>query len=470
MSNRQSLLPAMESPLSRRQTLKTASAGFGYLALAGMLGQVNRRAGAAGVTSDKSAAPGPLMPKPTHFPVKAKRIIFLFMEGAASQMDTWEYKPQLQADGGKVGPGGGTLTASKFKFQQHGQTGTWVSELYPHVARHVDKFCFIRGLHTDTPAHPQAVIQLHTGTALASLTRPSIGAWLMYGLGTENQDLPGYITVNPPPNFGGAINYGSAFLPAHFQGTRINDVGFVPNLKAQTATPLQRRQLDLIQAMNRDLAKTPGAPDELDGVIQSYELAFKMQGQVPELLDISKEPQSVRDAYGVKPGPAGSFARQCLMARRLSEAGVRFVEICQSGWDHHNNLHKGLIANSAATDQPTAALLADLEQRGLLDETLVLFGSEFGRHPTSQGPDGRDHNITGYPMWLAGAGVKPGFSYGGTDEYGIHAVEGRMHTTDLHATLLALMGLEHEKLTYRYAGRDFRLTDVAGNVVTEIFA
>ncbi|MBI5757623.1 MAG: DUF1501 domain-containing protein [Planctomycetales bacterium] len=470
MSNDQSHLPAMGSPVSRRQTLKTASAGFGYLALAGLLGQNSRQSSAAPASNGKSSAPGPLVPKPTHFPVKAKRIIFLFMEGAASQMDTWEYKPQLQADGGKVGPGGGMLTASKFKFQQHGQTGTWVSELYPHVAQHVDKFCFIRGLHTDTPAHPQAVIQLHTGTALASLTRPSIGAWLMYGLGTENQDLPGYITVNPPPNFGGAINYGSAFLPAHFQGTRINDVGFVPNLKAQTATPLQRRQLDLIQAMNRDLAKTPGAPDELDGVIQSYELAFKMQGQVPELLDISKEPQSVRDAYGVKPGPAGSFARQCLMARRLSEAGVRFVEICQSGWDHHNNLHKGLIANGAATDQPTAALLTDLEQRGLLDETLVLFGSEFGRHPTSQGPDGRDHNITGYPMWLAGAGVKPGFSYGGTDEYGIHAVEGRMHTTDLHATLLALMGLEHERLTYRYAGRDFRLTDIAGNVVTEIFA
>ena len=201
-------------------------------------------------------------------------------------------------------------------------------------------------------------------------------------------------------------------------------------------------------------------------MIQSYELAFRMQGKVPELLDISREPQAVLDAYGVKPGPAGSFARQCLMARRLSEAGVRFVEICQPGWDHHTNLHKGLISNCRMTDQPTAALLADLEQRGLLDETLVLFGSEFGRQPTAQGPDGRDHNITGYPMWLAGAGVKKGFSYGATDEYGIHAVEGRMHTNDLHATLLALMGLDHEKLTYRYAGRDFRLTDVAGNVVS----
>ncbi|HEY2252472.1 MAG TPA: DUF1501 domain-containing protein, partial [Planctomycetaceae bacterium] len=233
---------------------------------------------------------------------------------------------------------------------------------------------------------------------------------------------------------------------------------------------LQRKQIDLIQAMNRDLAQKPGAPDQLDGVIQSYELAFKMQGKVPELLDISKEPQAVRDAYGVKPGPAGSFARQCLMARRLSEAGVRFVEICQSGWDHHSNLHKGLIANCAATDQPTAALLDDLEQRGLLDETLVLFGSEFGRMPTAQGPDGRDHNITGYPMWLAGAGVKPGFSYGATDEFGLHAIEGRMHTTDLHATLLALMGLDHEQLTYRYGGRDFRLTDVAGNVASDIFS
>lgn len=447
--------------LSRRHALKTASAGFGYLALASLL---NHSAAAQPPSSS------PLAPKLPHFPPKAKRVIFLFMQGATSQVDTWEYKPQLQKDDGKVGPGGGTLTGSKFKFQQYGQTGTWISELYPNVAKHVDKLCFIRGLHTDTPAHPQAVIQLHTGAALASLTRPSMGAWLMYGLGTENQDLPGYITINPPPNFGGAVNYGSAFLPAHFQGTRINDTGYVPNLKAQTLEKLQRKQIGLTQAMNRDLAATPGAPDQLEGVIQSYELAFKMQGKVPELLDISKEPQHVLDAYGVKPGAAGSFARQCLMARRLSEAGVRFVEICHPGWDQHNNLHAGLIRNSAATDQPTAALLADLEQRGLLEDTLVLFGSEFGRLPTAQGPDGREHNITGYPMWLAGAGVKKGFSYGGTDEYGTNAVEGRMHTTDLHATLLALMGLDHEKLTYRYAGRNFRLTDVAGNVVKEIFA
>jgi hypothetical protein len=458
----------IRTEISRRHVLKSAGTGFGYLALAGMLGQ--NVAKARDGTASHALEPRPLAPKPPHYPVKAKRIIFLFMNGAISQMDTWDYKPQLQKDDGKVGPGGGVLTGSKFKFSQHGETGTWVSELYPRTAQHVDKLCFIRGLHTDTPAHPEAVIQLHTGAALASLTRPSLGAWLLYGLGTENQDLPGYVTINPPPNFGGAVNYGSAFLPAHFQGTRINDVGYVPNLKAQTALALQRKQIDLVQAMNRDLRGTPGAPDQLDGVIQSYELAFKMQGKVPELLDISSEPQSVLDMYGVKPGPAGSFARQCLMARRLSEAGVRFVEVAQPGWDHHTNLHQGLIRNSAYTDQPTAALLADLDQRGLLDETLVLFGSEFGRLPTAQGPDGRDHNITGYPMWLAGAGVKKGFSYGASDEYGINAVEGRMHSTDLHATLLALMGLDHERLTYRYAGRDFRLTDVAGSVVREIMA
>ncbi len=445
-------------PFSRRRLLQSARAGFGYLALAGMLGQ--QRA---------VAAPGPLAPRRPHFTTKAKRIIFLFMEGAMSQMDTFEYKAELQRRDGQVAPGGATLTASKFRFARHGQTGTWVSNLFPHVARHVDKLCFLRGLHTDTPAHPQAVIQLHTGTALAQLTRPSMGAWLLYGLGTENQDLPGYITINPSPNFGGAINYGTAFLPAHFQGTRITDNGDMPNLRPSAARNLQRRQLDLIQEMNRDLASRPGASDQVESVIQSFELAFRMQDKVPALLDISREPRHILDMYGVKPGPAGSFARQCIMARRLSEAGVRFVEITQSGWDHHNNLHQGLISQSAMVDQPTASLLTDLEARGLLDETLVLFGSEFGRMPTAQGPDGRDHNITGYPMWLAGAGVKKGFSHGGTDEFGLHATSGRMHTTDLHATLLALMGLDHEQLTYRYAGRDFRLTDVAGHVATEIF-
>ncbi|AWM41701.1 hypothetical protein GobsT_72080 [Gemmata obscuriglobus] len=448
--------------VSRRSVLKSASAGFGYLALAGLLGEQARAA--------EKAAPKPLGPKAPHFPAKAKRLIFVHMNGAMSHHDTFDYKPQLVKDNGKPGPGGGVLTASKFKWQQYGGTGSWFSELLPNLAKHADSMTWLRGLHTDTPAHPQAVVQLHTGSANAALTRPSLGAWLLYGLGTENQDLPGYVTVNPPPNFGGAVNYGSAFLPAHFQGTRLTDRGHLPNLRATAASDLQRKQLDLIQGMNRDLAAAPGAPDAVDGVIESFELAFQMQGKVPELLDISKEPKKVLEAYGVTDGPAGAFARQCVMARRLSEAGVRFVEICQPGWDHHNNLHKGLIDRCGSVDRPTAALLADLGARGLLDDTLVLFGSEFGRLPTSQGQDGRDHNITGYPMFLVGAGVKPGVTYGATDEYGIKAVEGRMHTTDLHATLLALMGLDHEKLTYKYAGRDFRLTDVKGNVVKEIFA
>jgi hypothetical protein len=449
-------------PLSRRQLLKSAGAGFGLVALAGMFGEQSR-------ASESKLKP--LAPKAPHFPAKAKRIIFVFMQGSMSQMDTFENKSRLNKDDGKPGPGGGILTASKFKFKQHGETGSWFSELLPNLARHADDLCWLRGLHTDTPAHPQAVVQLHTGSANAALTRPSMGAWLLYGLGTENQDLPGYITINPTPNFGGAVNYGSAFIPAHFQGTRLDDRGYYPNLKSQTSMSLQRKQLDLIQSMNRDLAANPGAPDTVDGVIESYELAFKMQTKVPELLDLSRESPKVLDAYGVRSsGPMAGFARQCLMARRLSEAGVRFVEICQPGWDHHSNLHNGLIDRCRSVDQPTAALLTDLEQRGLLDETLVLFGSEFGRLPMAQGVDGRDHNITGYPMFLMGAGVKKAFTYGATDEYGIKAIDGRMHTNDLHATLLALMGLDHEKLTYRYAGRDFRLTDVAGNVVKEIFA
>ncbi|MFZ4637461.1 MAG: DUF1501 domain-containing protein [Pirellulales bacterium] len=450
---------------SRRSLLWSSAAGFGAVALAGLIGLGSRR------TSGEGPRPnGLLVPKSPHFPAKARRIIFLFMEGAMSQVDTFEYKPALQAGDGSTGPGGGRLVASKFRFTQHGQTGTWVSELYPHVARHVDELCFLRGLHTDTPAHPQAVIQLHTGAANASLTRPSLGSWLLYGLGTENQDLPGYVAINPSPNFGGAINYGSAFLPAHFQGTKISDTGALPNLVRAAPPQLQRRQLDYLQELNRDLQGDPAAPAELEGIIQSYELAFQMQDSVPRLLDLSDEPKWVLEEYGVTAGPRGSFARQCLMARKLCEAGVRFVEIRHPGWDHHNNLHKGLIAGAAATDRPTAALLADLKRRGLLDDTLVLFGSEFGRQPTAQGNDGRDHNITGYPMWLAGAGVKPGFCYGATDDFGVHAVEGRMHTTDLHATLLALMGLDHERLTYTYGGRDFRLTDVAGDVVREIMA
>lgn len=299
---------------------------------------------------------------------------------------------------------------------------------------------------------------------------PAGGSWLLYGLGSEDQNLPGYITINPPIAFGGAANYGSAFLHAYYQGTAITDQGFMPNIEAATDTELEREQIDLIQDFNRDTAARPGAPEAVDGVIKSYELGFRMQDTVPQSLDISGEPPHVQDAYGVKPGAEGSFARQCLMAQRLSEAGVRFVEIRQAGWDHHTNLHQGLIDQSRMVDQPTAALLADLKHRGLLEDKLVLFGSEFGRLPTAQGADGRDHNITGYSMFMTGAGVKRGFSYGATDELGMAAVDGRIHINDLHATLLALMGIDHEQLTYRYEGRDFRLTNVAGVVQKQVFA
>jgi hypothetical protein len=366
--------------VSRRNILRSAGVGFGHLALSGLLGSIAGKAAAQELNSNN-----PLAPKRPPLPAKAKRIIFLFMEGAISSVDTFEYKPELERRHGKSGPGGGTLTASRFNFKQYGESGAYFSELLPNIATHADELCFMRGLYTDTPAHPQAVVQLHTGSANAALTRPSWGSWLLYGLGTDNQNLPGYITINPPIAFGGASNYGSAFLPAYYQGTAITDQGFMPNIKAATEKDLERQQIDLIQDFNHDAAAAPGAPDAIDGVIKSYELGFRMQDTVPELLDISKEPQHVLDAYGVKPGQEGSFARQCLMARRLSEAGVRFVEIRQAGWDHHTNLHQGLIDQSRMIDQPTSALLNDLRQRGLLEDTLVLFGSEFGRLPTSQG-------------------------------------------------------------------------------------
>jgi hypothetical protein len=358
----------------------------------------------------------------------------------------------------------------RFKFKQYGNSGAHFSELLPNIATHADDLCFLRGLYTDTPAHPQAVVQLHTGSANAALTRPSWGSWLLYGLGTDNQNLPGYITINPPIAFGGAANYGSAFLPAYYQGTAITDQGFMPNIKAATEKDLERQQIDLIQDFNREAASTPGAPDAVDGVIKSYELGFRMQDTVPLSSISPKEPQHVLDAYGVKPGLEGSFARQCVMARRLNEAGVRFVEIRQPGWDHHTNLHQGLIDQSRMIDQPTSALLTDLAQRGLLEDTLVLFGSEFGRLPTSQGADGRDHNITGYCHVYDGSGRQERLQLWRTDEIGMTAVDGRMHINDLHATLLALMGLDHEQLTYRYEGRDFRLTNVAGVVQHQVFA
>jgi Protein of unknown function (DUF1501) len=452
--------------LTRRDLLKTVSAGFGWLAFKGLATQL--------AAAESSSL---LAPKAPHFTARAKRVIFLAMQGGPAHMDTFDYKPKLSADDGKPGVargGGSKLFGSPFQFSQHGKSGLWISELFPNVARHADELCLLRGMNTDIPSHPQAFVQLHTGSA--QFIRPSMGAWMLYGLGTENENLPGFVTISPPLALGGAQNYGSAFLPAVYQGTRLGqqrgDVGSATmgNIHNDELTaPLQRRQLDLVQAMNRDFLASTANP-EVEGVIESFELAFRMQSEVPKVMDLAKESAATLKMYGIGEGVSDDFGKQCLMARRFAEAGVRFIEVCHAGWDQHQNLKTAIGRNCAATDKPVAALLTDLAQRGLLKDTIVLWGGEFGRPPDSRKPDGRDHNAKGYTMWMAGGGVRGGLSYGATDDYGYKAAENPVHIHDLHATLLALLGLDHEKLTYRYAGRDFRLTDVKGHVVKEVFA
>jgi hypothetical protein len=459
----------LSAPFSRRSALKTFCAGFGYLAFAGL--------------SSEAAAPyqSPLTPKAPHFPARAKRVIFLAMQGGPSHLDTFDYKPKLQASNGKAG-NRGKLVASPFKFQQYGKGGLWISELFPNLAQQADELCMINSMHTDIPNHPQAFVQLHTGSF--QFVRPSMGAWTLYGLGTENQNLPGFITIAPPIALGGAQNFGSAFLPAVYQGTRVGEGAKGPQAKRRMdsgeppgitnirnkhlSTDEQRRQLDLVQSMNRDLLKRDEENPQVEGVIQSYELAFRMQSEVPKVMDFSKESRATVEKYGIGNGEADKFGRQCLMARRFIEAGVRYVEVCHPGWDQHQNLTTALKRNCAATDQPIAALLADLKERGLLKDTLVIWGGEFGRNPDNNQPDGRGHNAKGFTMWMAGGGVKGGLAYGSTDEVGAASVDRKVHVHDMHATTLHLLGLDHEKLTYRYAGRDFRLTDVKGHVVTDI--
>lgn len=451
---------------SRREMLKTVSCGFGYLAFAGL------------AASAAQAGGSPLMPKPPHFPARAKRVIFLCMSGGPSHVDTFDYKPKLAADSGKSAASAGrlargTLLGSPWNFSQHGQSGLWISELFPEVARHADDLCLIHSMQTDLPAHPQAFLQMHTGSF--QFTRPSLGAWTLYGLGTENENLPGFITLNAPVNNGGAQNFGSAFLPAIFQGTRIGSEGRsvagarVQNIaNARLSPDTQRVQLDFVQALNRERLQRDQVSPQVEGVIESYELAFRMQAEVPRVMDISQESEVTKKMYGIGAGSTDDFGRQCLLARRFVEAGVRFVEVCHGGWDQHRNLKADHERNSRAVDQPIAALLTDLKARGLLKDTLVLWGGEFGRTPAAQNGDGRDHNNKGFTVWLAGGGVKGGLSHGRTDDYGAEAVENKVHIHDLHATILHALGLNHEKLTYRYAGRDFRLTDVKGSVVRDV--
>lgn len=456
---------------TRRQLLQQAACGFGYLAFAGLAAQ--------------AAGDNPLAPKPPHHPPRAKRVIFLFMHGGPSHVDTFDYKPKLQQDDGKEAPidpktfhasAGRRLMASPWKFRQHGESGLWISELFPELAKHADDLCVIRSLHTNGQSHGQAVLMLHTGSE--NLTRPSMGSWIVYGLGTQNSNLPGFVTICPPRGHGGAQNYGSAFLPAIYQGTAIGNAD-TPASAAQIRflhhpylpPDVQRRQLDFLQRLNQEHLQRTSEQDQVEGVIQSYELAFRMQRVAPEILDISRESAATRKLYGIDEKPTDDFGRQCLMARRLVEAGVRFVQVSHSfKWDQHGNLKAGHERNAKEVDKPIAALLTDLKERGLLQDTLVLWGGEFGRTPMAQGKDGRDHNPQGFTMWLAGGGVKSGFAYGNTDEYGHKAVENPVHMHDLHATILWLLGLDHEKLTFRYAGRDFRLTDVHGKVVHDIMA
>lgn len=468
--------------LSRRQLVTRLGAGFGALALQSLLASA---ASARADGADPLAQSGPRAP---HFPPRAKRVIFLFMHGGPSQVDTFDYKPLLQRDHDKPLPfekprvqfaQTGNLHASPWKWQQHGECGHWASELFPHVAAKVDELCFIHSLHGTNEAHGGALLALHTGSA--TFVRPSLGSWLLYGLGTENQNLPGFVTICPTLGHGGVNNWSSAFLPGIYQGTPIGNAA-VPASKAviehltrsDVASDVQRAELDLLRDLNREHAERQGHDDRLESRIASFELAFRMQMEAPGVLDLANESPETKKLYGLDDPVTENFGRQCLMARRLSEAGVRFVQCTHSyKWDQHEKLKELHEKNAREVDLPIAGLLADLRARGLLDDTLVVWAGEFGRTPTAQGAGegvGRDHNPHGFTVWLAGGGTKRGFSYGATDDYGFYASVDKVHVHDFHATLLALLGLDHEKLTYRYAGRDFRLTDVEGHVVREVFA
>ncbi|NBW97614.1 MAG: DUF1501 domain-containing protein [Planctomycetia bacterium] len=463
----------------RRAFLRDSANGFGLVALSALAAEAD----------EQSPTSGPLAAKPPHFRPRAKRVIFLCMQGGPSHLDTFDHKPKLAADSGKPAPaaagrGGRTaLLAPRWKFAKRGKSGLWISSLFDEVARHADKLCVINSMATDLPAHPQAFAQLHTGAT--QFIRPSLGAWTLYGLGTENQNLPGFIVINPP--IAAARTFGSAFLPAVYQATRVGGT-LLPRFAARRSgggssaavanieSPLldraaQRSQLDLVQQLNAaQLGVEGGTSPATEGVIESYELAFRMQDEVPTVMDITGESRATLDRYGVEGDGTDAFGRQCLMARRLVEAGVRFVQVTHGNWDHHFNLGTALEATARQVDRPIAGLLGDLADRGLLDDTLVIWGGEFGRTPHGQGADGRDHNNKGFSLWMAGGGVKGGMAYGATDDYGYEAVDRRMHIHDWHATLLHLLGLDHERLTYPYAGRDFRLTDVHGSVAREIIS
>ncbi len=469
---------------TRRDLLQRSACGFGSLALTGMFG---------GSAASAATAIPSLNNRPGHLPARAKRVIFIFMQGGPSQVDTFDPKPELQKRSGekvelfnaRYGRVQNVpLYGSPWEFKNFGESGQPVSQLFPHMAEHVDDMCFLHGMHTEGVAHGPATLFLHTGAT--NLIRPSVGSWITYGLGSENDSLPGFVTINAPSTKGGPRNFGNAFLPADFQGTPIGRVG-LPASKAtidhlsnpRLGPEEQRRQFDLMRDLSRAQidARGVGADggEQLESMIRSGELAFRMQTAAPELLDIENESKATKALYGIGEEPTDDFGRQCLMARKMAEGGVRYIQVSYSDhnatpkWDQHSKL-KNHEEHAANTDKPVAGLLADLKARGLLEDTLVWWGGEFGRTPFSQNNDGRDHNPRGFTVWLAGGGVKAGHRHGATDEIGNEAIDGKVHMHDLHATVLHLLGLDHERLTYRYAGRDFRLTDVAGRVVHEVIA
>lgn len=467
--------------INRRQTLNSLACGFGGLAL--------------GALAHKDAIASSNSPKEIfHHRPKAKRVIFIFMAGGVSHLDSFDYKENLVKHDGKMMRFDDARTLAKtrkiidhrvmkplWKFKKHGQSGRDVSELFPHIANHVDDLCFIKGMHTNGIAHGPSTLFLHTGNI--NLIRPSMGSWINYGLGTENNNLPGFVSIGPSMGNGGPRNFSNAFLPSSYQGTPLGRAGIpakeatIKNLVNQNLNHQQNlKQFELLQKINAEQLSTYPNNDKINSVINSYELAWRMQNNAPNVLDIKNESPSTMKMYGIGQKETNDFGQYCLKARKLSEAGVRYVQINYTdntnnpAWDQHSNMPKHM-EHARATDKPVAGLITDLKQRGLLEDTIVWWGSEFGRTPYAQDKGtGRDHNSDGFTVWLAGGGFKKGFSFGETDEFGHHAVEGKVHMHDLHATILHQLGIDHEKLTYRYDGRDFRLTDVHGKVVHQLLS
>jgi hypothetical protein len=469
-------------PISRRQLLQRASGGFASIALSGILAEL----AAADAVKQPQAAGDPLAPHASQFPARAKRVIFIYMTGGVSHVDSFDHKPKLIADVGKTitvdnwqgkrGEFKRYLKTPQWAFKPGGKSGTMVSELFPFVREKMDDICLINSMESDHTNHYEATLGMHSGSF--TFARPSIGAWVSYGLGTENRNLPSFVVVAPKAPYAGAQTWGSDFLPGCHQGTQIIP-GPVPiaNMQRRAASlGLQESELALIAAADRQhLAARGGADLALDARIRSFETAFGMQREAPEVFDLSQETDATLSLYGVQRGNTAGFGWQCLVARRFAERGVRFIELIDTGssgnWDSHGNMNDH-VALAKNVDQPIAGLLADLKQRGMLEDTLVVWTTEFGRTPYHEQANhpGREHHHQAFSSWMAGAGVRPGMVYGSTDDYGIAVAENRMHVHDFHATILYLLGIDHEKLTYRYAGRDYRLTDVAGNVAQKIIA